>query len=107
MKKFKCEFPGCGYETDYNYIHWHHIIPKSKGGSDAPWNRVWLCPNHHCRVYIPGEVHGIHAVCTDESIILLGKLKSTGGTLLEYRMANSDESKEYHELNGRTTNNSR
>lgn len=91
MKKYKCGFPGCTYETDYRYIHYHHIVPKSKGGSDKEYNRIWLCPNHHCRVYIPGETNGIHAVCTDESIIILGKVVSTSGVLLEYRTPFSSE----------------
>lgn len=28
----------------------HHIIPKSKGGSDGPENRVGLCKTHHVEV---------------------------------------------------------
>lgn len=89
--KYKCNFPGCTYETNHRYIHYHHIIPKSKGGSDKESNRVWLCPNHHCRIYIPGETRGIHSVCTEESVILIAKRMSTAGLILEYRLPEKDE----------------
>ncbi len=89
--RYICEFPTCNYITYHKYIHYHHIIPKSKNGSNKHYNRVWLCPNHHCRIYIPGETNGIHAVCTEESVILISKRMTTCGILLEYRIPYSDE----------------
>ena len=43
-----CQVPGCSRAA----VHAHHIIPKSKGGTDDEWNLVSLCANHH--------LHGIH-----------------------------------------------
>ena len=48
----KCEictldFPSC--DT-------HHIISKSKGGTNDVWNKTSLCPNCHRLVHTPGEI---------------------------------------------------
>ena len=31
--------------------HYHHIVPRSKGGSDRPENMAGLCDDHHTRVH--------------------------------------------------------
>ena len=31
--------------------HWHHIIPKSRGGSDDPSNLIFLCLDCHSKVH--------------------------------------------------------
>ena len=76
-----CEL--CDYSTENrNYIEYHHIVPKELKGSDKPYNRIWLCPNHHKMVYVDGSQSGIHSIKNDDSIIIKGKLDSTGGKIL-------------------------
>jgi 5-methylcytosine-specific restriction endonuclease McrA len=43
-----CQVPGCSRAA----VHAHHIIPRSKGGTDDEWNLVSLCASHH--------LNGIH-----------------------------------------------
>lgn len=31
--------------------HWHHIVPKSRGGSDNPSNLVFLCLDCHSKAH--------------------------------------------------------
>lgn len=89
---YKCEFPGCNYSTEFRtQIEYHHIIPKKNGGCNKPKNRVWLCPNHHKRVYIPTELNGIHSVKNENSIIILGWVQSTEGRILEWKHIDSEE----------------
>lgn len=84
-KIYKCQFPTCGYATESrNSIHYHHIVPKSKGGSDKPFNRIYLCPNCHTRVYVEGVTHGIHSIRKQNSVILEGYVNSTQGKYLKY-----------------------
>jgi hypothetical protein len=46
-------------------------------GKDDFYNRVWLCPNHHCKIYIPEAKSGIHSIKTEDGIILNQKFQST------------------------------
>lgn len=41
------------YFCDFSEIkpHKHHIIRKSDGGTDAPTNKIPLCPNHHSLIH--------------------------------------------------------
>jgi hypothetical protein len=39
----RCQVPGCTRRA----CHAHHIVPRSRGGSDDPWNLVALCALHH------------------------------------------------------------
>src|SRR5512138_1094774 len=41
----RCQFPGCSLRA----VHAHHVIPKSRGGTDDPENLVALCACHHLR----------------------------------------------------------
>ncbi|HYG69033.1 MAG TPA: HNH endonuclease signature motif containing protein, partial [Anaeromyxobacteraceae bacterium] len=41
----RCQAPGCSRWA----VHAHHIIPRSQGGTDDPWNLVALCGCHHLR----------------------------------------------------------
>lgn len=43
----KCE--GCGAETDY--LEKHHIVPKSRGGSDSDSNISHLCVKCHSKAH--------------------------------------------------------
>ena len=91
---FRCQFPGCRYETTERHrIHYHHIKPKEFSGVDDEYNRLWLCPNCHNRVYIP-ESKGIHSKQSNESIIIKGKLMSSGGIVLNY-IDNKNEEQYY------------
>lgn len=86
MKRdYHCEFPGCDYKTqEKSQINNHHIKPKELGGSNAKYNRAYLCPTHHTKVYIPEATRGIHTKKGEDSIIISGWLQSTGGRVLEY-----------------------
>ncbi len=53
---WRCTIPGC---SSYRNLHDHHIVFRSKGGPDDPWNRTTLCACHHQR-----GVHGGWARCT-------------------------------------------
>lgn len=81
-----CEFPGCDFSTnDRMQIEYHHIIPKSQGGSHKPRNRIWLCRTCHAKVYVPGMTKGIHYKNRKDKIQLLGWLSSTDGKVLTYK----------------------
>jgi hypothetical protein len=41
----RCQVPGCSRRAG----HGHHVTPRSRGGSDGPWNRTGVCPCHHLR----------------------------------------------------------
>lgn len=83
--RYKCEFPSCDYITNYRHqIELHHIDPVELNGVDDKYNRIWLCPNHHCRIYIPKSKSGKHSIKTEDSIILNRKFQSTAGIILEY-----------------------
>jgi hypothetical protein len=41
----RCCVPGCSRRA----VHAHHIQPRSRGGSDEPWNLVGVCACHHLR----------------------------------------------------------
>lgn len=82
---FKCEYPNCDYVTEHrSAIHYHHIIPIEVNGTDAEYNRIYLCPNHHNSIYVPSSKSGIHSINKD-GVILIRKVYSTVGFLLEYK----------------------
>ena len=85
MKRYCCQFPECEYKTNKrNLIDLHHIIPKELGGKDDEWNRIYLCPNHHRKTYIPDSKDGYHSIKHEDSITLIKKHFSTGRYVLEY-----------------------
>ncbi len=51
---FRCTAPGC---TARRNLHSHHIVFRSAGGPDEPWNRTTLCAFHHQRGVHAGLVH--------------------------------------------------
>jgi hypothetical protein len=82
---YYCQFPKCLYFANIrSQINYHHIKPVEIGGSDKDFNRIYLCPNHHSKIYIPEAKNGIHTIKGEDSIILLGKFKSTDGIVVEY-----------------------
>ena len=49
IRNYSCQLCGLGIKTKSGrpYVEGAHIVPKSKKGSEAPWNILILCPNHH------------------------------------------------------------
>jgi len=45
--RFRCQVPGCNCRRN---LHVHHIIWRSKGGTDEPENLLCLCEKHHLRL---------------------------------------------------------
>jgi hypothetical protein len=89
---YNCNFPGCEYTTDVKcQIHNHHIVPRSKKGSNKNYNLITVCPTHHAKIFIPGELHGQHSKQSVDSIVMIRKLPSTDGEVLEYKYANEEE----------------
>ena len=84
--QYNCEFPKCNYNTKYrSQIHDHHIIPQELKGSNKRYNRIYLCPTHHTKIYIPESKNGIHSIKGSDSLILIRWLSSTKGKILEYK----------------------
>ena len=93
--RYNCNFPGCDYVAeDTGSFDYHHIIPKSKGGNDRDWNRLLVCPNCHRKIFIENMEHGVHSVKRLGGIIILGKLASSAGPVLNYRKL--EDNKEYY-----------
>ena len=89
---YKCNFPGCNYTTEVkSQIHYHHIVPQSKNGSNKSYNLISVCPTHHTKIYIPGEEYGSHCKYGEDSIIMIRKLPSTVGEVLEYTRIHEEE----------------
>jgi len=84
-KLFGCEFPKCNYTTNHrSQVNYHHIVPLELNGSDKDYNRIWLCPTHHTKIYVPKSKSGMHTIKGQDSIVLIQWLNSTGGKVLEY-----------------------
>ena len=79
---YYCEF--CSYTShDRDRIHYHHILPKSMGGSDKVHNRIYCCPNCHAKMFVGGSL-GTHGIKGVEPIEIISILLSTGGRVVEY-----------------------
>ena len=52
----------CGSD---NNLEKHHIVPKSKGGSNKPRNLVKLCRNCHQQIHKEGVVSPVESVVRD------------------------------------------
>jgi hypothetical protein len=51
---YRCRAPGCSSRRG---LEAHHIIHRSQGGPDDPWNRVTLChTHHHHRIHGPATM---------------------------------------------------
>ena len=45
--KYKCQACGKKWHRDDRKFPVHHMLPRSKGGPDEPWNLMTLCPSCH------------------------------------------------------------
>jgi len=62
MKKYRCVFPNCEYETDdRSLIEFHHINPKELKAKLNGVVTIPLCPVHHKMIYFPGSNAGQHS----------------------------------------------
>jgi hypothetical protein len=50
---YRCTAPGC---TARVAIEEHHVVFRSRGGSDAPTNRIALCAAHHAALHEHGTL---------------------------------------------------
>jgi hypothetical protein len=91
---YYCQFPGCDYScVDKSQINFHHIIPRSMGGSNKKSNLLTLCPTCHTKIYVPNMKYGTHSIQNDNAIIINRKMLSTGGICYEYKYCNDNETK--------------
>lgn len=101
---YLCKYPGCKFQTtSRDRIDYHHIIPRSMPGTtNKPFNRLWLCPDHHRAIYVPGMKAGHHSIVNADSIIVLYKRTSTAGDVLEYTRCSDSKSFYYFYKTGET-----
>ena len=86
MKEYKCQFPKCDYSTTHrSQIQYHHIVPLELNGSNKQYNRIWLCPTCHTKVFVKESRSGIHSIQGKDSIIIIQWMNSTSGRVLEYQ----------------------
>ena len=99
METYKCEFPGCTYQSENkDCIDEHHIIPQANKGSNSEFNLIRVCKMCHCKIHIPGSRKGTkHDVLRDDSLIFNKISISTGGLVLEYTDPHTNEDK-FHNL---------
>lgn len=82
---YKCSYPFCNHLTNNKKeIDFHHIIPKSMGGTNQKNNLIQLCPTHHRMIFVENCICGIHSIKTKNSIIIEQILNSTNGKALKY-----------------------
>jgi hypothetical protein len=55
LRDARCRVPGCGRRRG---LEVHHLVPRSRGGSDEIANLAAVCPAHH-RLLVP---HGLLAL---------------------------------------------
>lgn len=83
MSRFFCEC--CDYKTNNrSLIESHHIVSRYENGSNNKWNRVYLCPNCHKKVYNEKVLSGNHSIKSESSIVIKGWRMSTLGRVLNY-----------------------
>ncbi|MDQ7827189.1 MAG: HNH endonuclease signature motif containing protein [Candidatus Eremiobacteraeota bacterium] len=78
--RFRCQAPGCRCRRN---LHVHHIIRRSQGGTDDPWNLITLCEACHLHL-----LHGLGTLTVKgkahrDLTFIFGSL-SEGGPFLVY-----------------------
>jgi len=85
-KYIVCGFPLCGKSHfSTKTVDLHHIVPVSMGGEDSLYNRIYLCPECHRRIYVPGIASGIHKTKKQGSVQLFRYIPTNKGKALLYR----------------------
>jgi DNA-directed RNA polymerase subunit RPC12/RpoP len=83
---YYCQLPDCEYQTEEkSQIHFHHIIPKSMGGSNKKNNLLSVCPTCHSKIFVQGMSKGPHSIECKNSIIINKKVLTTAGLAIEYK----------------------
>jgi hypothetical protein len=70
----RCQVPGCSRRA----VHAHHIVLRSRGGSDGPENRVALCACHHLRGIHGGYIR-VSGIAPDRLVWEVGGRTWNGG----------------------------
>ena len=69
----------CKFCDETSGLEWHHILPKSLGGTDDAFNLLLLCPTHH------GMLHGMKSRANISDLTREGLKKAKAkGTLLGF-----------------------
>lgn len=104
MPLYECRFPGCSFSTDVrSLIDEHHIIPRAMPGtSNKKQFLIYLCPEHHRCIYVPGAKRGQHSVKHKDSIIIEGRRESTHGQVLLYEKVSDGKKYAYYYKDGDT-----
>lgn len=67
----------CSYCDDTTNLEWHHILPRSLGGTDESFNLIRVCSYHH------GLIHGMSSRGNIADLIREGlKRTKEKGTIL-------------------------
>lgn len=75
---FRCTVPGC---TARRSLQSHHLVFKSAGGPDEPWNRTTLCAFHHHRG-VHARTISVRGRAPDGLVFALG-IRNNGSPLIE------------------------
>ncbi|MDQ7823905.1 MAG: HNH endonuclease signature motif containing protein [Candidatus Eremiobacteraeota bacterium] len=80
--RFRCQTPGCRCRRN---LHVHHIIRRSQGGTDDPWNLIVLCEACHLHL-----LHGLRTLTVRgrapfELTFTFGSLSEAGAPFLVYQ----------------------
>lgn len=72
------------------------------GTSNKKYNLMYVCPEHHRLIFVPGVEKGQHSVKHKDSIIVDGRRDSSNGTSLLYEKVSDGKSYLYFYRNGVT-----
>ena len=92
FKKYRCVFPGCGYETDdRRLIEFHHIKPRELGNTLNRDVTIPLCPTHHKLIYCPESTAGQHSRMDCNSLSVVQVTNTTAGKAVIFCDMNGHE----------------
>ncbi len=85
MKKYKCWWPECTYETtSRSKIDFHHVTPKEINPHPSNKCTIPLCKTHHALIFHPDAKTGQHSIHTSDSLIINTVCESTNGKVVLY-----------------------